>query len=64
METLFGQRVASRDLRGGAALVLAGLGAQGETIVDHIAYIDRGYERLEAMFAGLGADMQRVETEA
>ena len=64
VETLFGQRVASRDLRGGAALVLAGLGAQGETIVDHIAYIDRGYERLEAMFAGLGADMQRVETEA
>ncbi len=60
---LFGQRVASRDLRGGAALVLAGLAAESETLVDHIGYIDRGYERLEEMLSQMGADIRRVETE-
>ncbi|MBQ3156047.1 MAG: UDP-N-acetylglucosamine 1-carboxyvinyltransferase [Clostridia bacterium] len=62
-ETLSGARVTARDLRGGAALVLAGLKAQGETVVEHAALIDRGYERFEARLASLGAKItRRMET--
>lgn len=60
---LQGARVTARDLRGGAALVIAGLAARGETRVDNICVIDRGYERIEDMLGALGADIARVERE-
>ncbi len=58
---LKGAHVNASDLRGGAALVLAGLKAEGETIVDDVHHIDRGYERLEENLRSLGADIERVE---
>lgn len=59
VETLYGTRVTARDLRGGAALVIAGLAARGETLVERAELIDRGYERLEEMLSALGADIRR-----
>ncbi len=61
---LYGAHVAARDLRGGAALAIAGLCAEGETVVEHAELIDRGYERLEEMLCALGADMRRTEENA
>lgn len=58
---LHGARVRSTDLRGGAALVVAGLAAEGESIVEGITHIDRGYERLAEKLTALGADIRRVE---
>ncbi|HIT69263.1 MAG TPA: UDP-N-acetylglucosamine 1-carboxyvinyltransferase [Candidatus Aphodomonas merdavium] len=55
VEKLSGARVSAHDLRAGAALVLAGLCAQGETVVEHAERIDRGYERLEEQLGALGA---------
>lgn len=57
---LHGERVAAADLRGGAALVIAGLAAEGKTIVESIHHIDRGYDRLEDILKGLGAQIERV----
>ena len=51
----------ARDLRAGAALVIAGLCAQGTTYVENIHFIERGYERLVDKMRGLGADISRVE---
>ncbi len=56
---LSGAQVTSTDLRAGAALVLAGLVAEGETIVNHVDYIDRGYEFIEEKLSQLGADIVR-----
>ncbi len=56
---LHGAQVSSHDLRGGAALVLAALAAEGETLVDHIELIDRGYDRFERQLAALGAHIKR-----
>lgn len=64
VEALYGARVTARDLRGGAALAIAGLRARGETLVEHAELIDRGYERLEDMLFALGADIRRVSVEA
>lgn len=61
VETLHGAVVNATDLRGGAALVLAGLGAQGETAVKGIHYIDRGYEALEQALSSVGGDIIRKE---
>ena len=58
-----GARVSAPDLRAGAALVIAGLSAQGVTIIDDIHYIQRGYEAFEEKLEGLGAQIQRVNTE-
>ena len=58
-----GARVSAPDLRAGAALVIAGLSAQGVTIIDDIHYIQRGYEAFEEILEGLGAQIQRVNTE-
>ncbi len=52
--------VNAQDLRGGAALVLAGLNAQGTTIINDIYHIDRGYQSIEKVFSQLGADIIRV----
>ena len=57
-------RVTARDLRGGAALTLAGLKAQGETQVDGAELIDRGYEHFETQLTCLGADIRRVHANA
>ncbi|MDD3612422.1 MAG: UDP-N-acetylglucosamine 1-carboxyvinyltransferase [Eubacteriales bacterium] len=57
---LKGAQVNASDLRGGAALVLAGLNAEGETIVENIHHIDRGYEGLEQKLRSLGADIERL----
>jgi UDP-N-acetylglucosamine 1-carboxyvinyltransferase len=48
------------DLRASAGLVLAGLAASGETLVDRIYHVDRGYERIEEKLGQLGADIRRV----
>lgn len=55
-----GARVCAPDLRAGAALCIAGLSADGITIVDDIVYIQRGYERFEEKLRGIGAIMERV----
>ena len=58
-----GARVSAPDLRAGAALVIAGMAADGITIVDDIVYIQRGYERFEETLRSLGAVIERVSTE-
>ncbi|MDD6884219.1 MAG: UDP-N-acetylglucosamine 1-carboxyvinyltransferase [Eubacteriales bacterium] len=60
---LTGARVHASDLRGGAALVVAALAAEGETIVENVALIDRGYERLERVLTALGGDVRRIDQE-
>ena len=57
---LYGTTVEATDLRAGAAVVIAGLCAKGITIVEQIHHIDRGYERIEQLFASLGADIRRL----
>lgn len=59
---LSGARVTACDLRASAALVLAGLAAEGQTTVDHIHHLDRGYERLDEKLQQLGARIERVKT--
>lgn len=58
---LFGQEIKSFDLRAGATLIIAGLIAQGETIINQAEIVDRGYERIEEKLLELGADIKRVE---
>lgn len=62
-EKLTGARVSAPDLRAGAALVIAGLAAEGITIVDDIVYIQRGYECFEEKLRSLGAEIERVSSE-
>ena len=59
---LSGAQVIASDLRASASLVLAGLAAHGETIVDRVYHIDRGYEKIEAKLAGLGARIRRMKS--
>ena len=61
VEQLYGAEVTANDLRAGAALVIAGLAAQGTTYVKNIHYVERGYENIIQKFRALGADIQRVE---
>lgn len=60
---LTGVKVKATDLRAGAAMIIAGMVARGETVVEDIQYIDRGYEDVVAKFTALGANIKRVETE-
>jgi UDP-N-acetylglucosamine 1-carboxyvinyltransferase len=60
VERLLGARVMATDLRASAGLVIAGLVAHGETLVDRIYHLDRGYEALETKLAALGARVERV----
>lgn len=60
VERLSGAAVESTDLRGGAALVVAGLAAQGTTQISGLHHLDRGYENIEKNLALLGADIKRV----
>ena len=61
VEKLHGAEVEAHDLRAGAALVIAGLSAEGTTMVDNIHFIERGYENLVEKMTALGADICRVE---
>ncbi len=61
VEKLKGASVKSHDLRGGVSLVLAGLIAEGETIVTDIEHIERGYDRLDEKLRSLGADIERID---
>jgi UDP-N-acetylglucosamine 1-carboxyvinyltransferase len=58
---LYGRELGSFDLRGGAALIIAGLVAKGESIINNIYQIDRGYEKIEERLQKLGAIIKRVE---
>lgn len=58
---LTGASVVSPDLRGGFALVIAGLAAKGETVISGVEHIDRGYESPEKLLSALGADIKRIK---
>jgi UDP-N-acetylglucosamine 1-carboxyvinyltransferase len=58
---LSGTRVMATDLRASACLVLAGLAAQGQTVIDRVYHLDRGYERIEEKLAALGAEIERLQ---
>jgi UDP-N-acetylglucosamine 1-carboxyvinyltransferase len=60
VERLSGASVMATDLRASASLVIAGLVAEGDTTVDRIYHLDRGYDRMEAKLRGIGADIERV----
>lgn len=57
---LRGAQLSGNDIRGAAALIMAGLMAEGETIIEGIQHVDRGYERIEEKLRGLGAKVERV----
>jgi UDP-N-acetylglucosamine 1-carboxyvinyltransferase len=57
---LTGARVIASDLRASASLVLAGLIASDETLIDRVYHIDRGYEKIEAKLRAVGADIERI----
>ena len=59
--TLSGAQVIASDLRASASLVLAALVARGETVVDRVYHIDRGYENIEGKFGRLGARIRRID---
>lgn len=61
VESLKGARVSAGDLRGGCALAVAALGAEGESVIENIYHIDRGCESLEASLSQLGADIKRMQ---
>jgi UDP-N-acetylglucosamine 1-carboxyvinyltransferase len=61
VERLVGAPVMATDLRASASLVIAALVAQGQTLVDRIYHLDRGYDRMEVKLSGVGADIQRVK---
>ena len=61
VEQLSGAPVMATDLRASASLILAGLVADGDTLVDRIYHLDRGYENIEAKLSGLGATIRRVD---
>jgi UDP-N-acetylglucosamine 1-carboxyvinyltransferase len=60
VERLSGAAVMATDLRASASLVIAGLVAEGETLVDRIYHLDRGYDQMEAKLRGIGADIERI----
>ena len=62
-EGFTGAVVSAPDLRAGAALVMAGLAAEGYTYVDQIQYIERGYENFEEKVRGLGGHMEKIDSE-
>jgi UDP-N-acetylglucosamine 1-carboxyvinyltransferase len=58
---LSGATVMATDLRASASLVIAGLVAQGETLIERIYHLDRGYDRMEVKLSALGAQIERVK---
>ena len=61
VDKLSGATVMATDLRASASLVIAGLVADGDTIVDRIYHLDRGYDQMEAKLRGIGADIERIK---
>jgi UDP-N-acetylglucosamine 1-carboxyvinyltransferase len=61
VKQLSGATVMATDLRASASLVIAGLVAQGETVVDRIYHLDRGYDKMEAKLRAIGADIERIQ---
>jgi UDP-N-acetylglucosamine 1-carboxyvinyltransferase len=61
VERLSGATVMATDLRASASLVIAGLVAEGDTVVDRIYHLDRGYDRMEAKLRRIGADIERIK---
>ena len=61
VEKLSGAAVMATDLRASASLVIAGLVADGETLIDRIYHLDRGYDQMEAKLRGIGADIERIK---
>lgn len=60
VEKLQAAPVMATDLRASMSLVLAGLAAEGDTVIDRLYHMDRGYERLEEKLVGLGAQLRRI----
>jgi UDP-N-acetylglucosamine 1-carboxyvinyltransferase len=60
VEKLFGAEVMATDLRASSSLVLAGLAAEGETVINRVYHLDRGYENLETKLAACGAEIERL----
>ena len=60
VERLSGASIMATDLRASASLVIAGLVAEGETVVDRIYHLDRGYDQMESKLRGIGADVERL----
>ena len=60
VKQLFGCPVEATDLRGGAAMVIAAMAAEGESEISQIEHIDRGYESIEDSMSRIGADIRRV----
>lgn len=61
VETLKGAEVAAHDLRAGAALIIAGLAAQGTTIVRNVHFVERGYENIVEKLTAIGGHITRIE---
>ena len=61
VDNLYGATVTAKDLRAGAALIIAGLAAQGTTWVKNVNYVERGYEHMIEKLTGLGAQIRRIE---
>jgi UDP-N-acetylglucosamine 1-carboxyvinyltransferase len=61
VERLSGAKVMATDLRASASLVIAGLVAEGETLIDRVYHLDRGYEAMEAKLRAVGADIERIK---
>ena len=60
VKKIYGTDVYAKDLRGGAGLIIAGLVAEGDTIINDVHHVDRGYEDVEKIFSELGADIKRI----
>ena len=60
VEKFSGATIMATDLRASAGLVIAGLVGDGDTVVDRVYHLDRGYDQMESKLRGLGADIQRI----
>jgi UDP-N-acetylglucosamine 1-carboxyvinyltransferase len=61
VERLKGAQVMATDLRASSSLVLAGLAAEGETVINRVYHLDRGFERLEEKLSAVGAEIERLK---
>ncbi len=61
VDNLIGAEVMATDLRASVSLVLAGLAAEGETLINRVYHLDRGYERLEEKLSACGAEIERIK---
>ena len=61
VDRFIGAPVMASDLRASASLIIAGLAAEGETIVSRVYHLDRGYEQMEKTLSELGADIKRID---